>query len=126
MLYNLERQEITYIPHKSDYDLWRSRLPDEDFTAIMTELERVLDQGKVHVSSFVPGSDWTGTVYAPIYEVACEEDETFSAYFFGLLMWVAVMNHPEAWSFIKYNDRDIQGMTYFKIQLPGDPAELSF
>jgi hypothetical protein len=129
MLYTVDKQRITHIPHRNDYDRWRSRLSDEHYTAIMEEFRKVLDKGEVQVSSFIPGSDWTDTVYQPIYEEACDEDDRLAAFFFGLLMWNAVMEHPEAWSFQKYSRAvptaaDIQGMVYFRITLPGDPAEL--
>jgi len=115
MLYTVDRQRIDYIPHRQDYDRWRARLSADQLQAITEELEKVLNQGEVHVSSFVPGSDWTGTVYQPIYEIGCDEDERQAAFFFGILMWVAVMNHPDAWSFLKYKESNIQGMTYFRI-----------
>lgn len=30
-------------------------------------------------------------------------------------MWEAVMKHNDTWSFIKYDENNIKGMTYFKI-----------
>lgn len=115
MLYTVDRQHVDFIPHHQDYDRWCQRLSEDQIQDIMEELEKVLNQGEVHVSSFVPGSDWTGTVYQPIYEIACDEDERQAAFFFGILMWVAVMNHPETWSFLKYKEDNIQGMTHFRI-----------
>jgi hypothetical protein len=49
-----------------------------------------------------------------IYE-ACNEKYQDAAFFFGLLMWEAVMKHNENWSFLKYDENNIKGMTYFKI-----------
>lgn len=115
MLFTIDRVKIDYIPHKKDYDVWRKNLLDNDYIKIMESLEKNLDRGEVHVSSFIPGNDWTNTPYQPIY-IACNEDEQHSAFFFGLLMWEAVMKHNDDWSFIKYDDRNIKGMTYFKIK----------
>ena len=120
MLYTVDRVKITNMPHKKDFDTWRGHLSDVDYQKVMSELSNVLDRGEVHVSSFIPGSDWTDTVYEPIYH-ACDDDDELAAFFFGLLVWQAVQNHPADWSFQKYNDQrgyDIKGMVYFRIELP--------
>jgi len=116
MLFTVDKSKVEYIPHKREYDLWRSRLGDQQHLEIMVELEKVLNEKKVVVSSFVPGKHWENP-YAYIYE-ACDHDEQNSAFFFGLLMWTAVQQHADNWSFQKYDDseRDIKGMTYFKIE----------
>ena len=81
----------------------------------MVEMEKVLNRGEIHVSSFIPGSDWDYPYYH-IYE-ACDHEYQDAAFFFGLLMWEAVMKHNDTWSFIKYDENNIKGMTYFKIVL---------
>ena len=116
MLYTIDRTKIDYIPHKKDYDAWRNNLSDDDYVIIMESFEKILDSGEVHVSSFIPGNDWSNTPYQPLY-IACDENEKLSGYFFGLLFWEAVMKHNDNWSFLKYDDRNIKGMTYFKITL---------
>lgn len=116
MLFTIERVKVDYIPHKRDYDRWRQSLSETDYVNIMESFEQILNNGEVHVSSFVPGNDWTNTPYQAIY-IACDEDEQHSAFFFGLLMWEAVMRHNDNWSFIKYDDKNIKGMTYFKVKI---------
>jgi len=69
----------------------------------------------VLTSSFIPGSDWGYPLYY-IYE-ACNKDYDSSALFFGLLMWVAVMKNSNDWSFMKYDEKNIKGMTYFRITI---------
>jgi hypothetical protein len=73
----------------------------------------------VDTSSWIPGADWTGTVFQPIYE-ACGEDENAAALFFGLLVWQVVMDREDCWSFGRYEKEGIpiRGMTYFRIDCP--------
>lgn len=66
MLYDVDRRQyIENIPHSVEYDTWRSRLTDEQVAAIRGELRGRIDRDKILTSSFIPGSDWTGTVFSP-------------------------------------------------------------
>lgn len=123
MLFTLNKEKITDIPHKREYNLWRSRLSEEDHEKIKEELKKELDRavkdGKgMRTSSHVPGSDWRGKPYQAIYEKACDRNERHSAFFFGLLMWKAVMDHEKSWTFIKRDDI-AKGMTYFILKREG-------
>jgi hypothetical protein len=124
MLYTIDKKKIEYMPHRKNYDLWRSLLSDQQYIEIMIEMENTLNSilnsnKQVFVSSFIPGSDWKFPYYY-IYE-ACDEDIKNAGFFFGLLMWEAVQKHPETWAFMPYEDpnpaKDIKGKTYFKITL---------
>lgn len=124
MLFDLDGNQMNDIPHRRDYDAWRAGLTDAQHSAIMGELHRIMDQaivsGEVRGengifnSSFIPGSDWTGTVYQPIYE-ACNENFDHAKYFYGLLVWKAVMEHRAEWVFIRQEADTTRplGMTYF-------------
>lgn len=121
MLFSIEsNSEITTIPHRRDYDRWRSRLTEEEYGAVFDEINHLIEGTEVQTTSWMPGSDWRGTVYQKIYEIACEEDEVASALFFGLIVWDAFMRHPDWWSMGRY-EKDgvpIQGLTYFRIDPP--------
>ena len=68
MIYSIDSQKyIHQIPHAADFQRWRSKLTDDEFGAIQSELNSRIDGGEIHTSSWMPGSDWTGTVYDPIY-----------------------------------------------------------
>ncbi len=121
MLYSLESDSyIEHIPHKHDYDKWRSRISDEHYQAIYDELNSRISGSDIETSSWIPGSDWSGTVFQPIYEDACNFDETAAAKFFGLILWHVVMEHDEVWAFGRYQlgDVPIEGLTYFRIDRP--------
>ncbi len=124
MLYSLDSQRyICDIPHKEDYDTWRARLSDDECDAIMCELESRIGGDEIVTSSWIPGADWTGSVFQPIYDKACLKNFDASARFFGLLVWETVLNDKNVWSFGRY-EKDgvpIEGLTYFKLSNP--PAE---
>ncbi len=121
MIYSIETQEyLKYIPHKQDYDFWRSRLSDAEYNTIITELQNRIDGKEIATSSWIPGSDWTDTVFQPIWEKACSKDDATAAKFFGLLVWEVFLNHEDVWSFGRYKKDDIpiKGLTYFILKNP--------
>ena len=124
MLATIDGQGVTSIPKRrqSFYQRIRNRMSDADYNAIMDKLEQVLDNvssgDEVVTSSFVPGNNWSNTVYDSIY-IACGpevEPEKYAGWMFGLLMWEAVINHNDLWLFIKSetDDGEPLGTTYFK------------
>jgi hypothetical protein len=121
MLYSIDSGSyITSIPHKKDFERWRSRLTDSEYRTITEELNRRIDGSEIQTSSWIPGKDWSITVFAPIYDGACLQDEQVSAKFFGLILWHVMMEHPDTWAFGRYAKEaiPIEGLTYFKINPP--------
>ena len=118
MLYSLDRfQQVTAVPHEREFRVWTLRLSSAEMKAIKGELNRRVDGGEVHTSSWMPGADWTGTVFQPIWEKACLKNVEAAAKCFGLILWQVMMERPEFWSFGRYKLRDlpIEGLTYFRI-----------
>jgi hypothetical protein len=96
MLYSVDSQSyVKTIPHRSDYDIWRSRLSDEEYYSIVEELRNRIEYDKIHTSSWIPGSDWTDTVFQPICEKACRYDPGAAAKFFGLILWAVLLEDDE-------------------------------
>lgn len=121
MLYSLDKlQEVKTIPHEREYRKWCSRLSDAEVSAITEELNRKIDAGKIHTSSWMPGSNWLGTVFQPIWETACQKNQDAAAKCFGLMLWEVMMKRPDAWSFGRYklNEVPIEGLTYFRVDIP--------
>ena len=121
MLYAIDScSEITNIPHCREFDRWRSRLSDLEYQNIIDDLNNRIEGTEIQTSSWMPGSDWYGTVFQPIYEKSCDFSETSSALFFGLIVWVVFMERPEWWAFGRYenNGIPITGITYFRINPP--------
>ena len=119
MLYSIDdpHKPIGYIPHEKEYRIWRSRLSETEFQAIVDKLNSMVDSDEVHTSSWMPGHDWTGTVFQPIWGVACLKNDEAAAKCFGLILWEAMMNRAEDWSFGRFekNSIPIEGLTYYRI-----------
>ena len=121
MLYSLEPQNwIERVWHQADFDRWRNRLTDEQHAAIQAELNRYVDTREIATSSWIPGADWEGTAFWPIYDGACRRSEEAAAKFFGLLVQEVFIARPETWSFGRYEKDGVEigGMTYFQISRP--------
>lgn len=105
------------LPHYKDFNRWRKGLSDEEFNLIIEDLNRKIDGDEIHTAGWMPGSDWQGTVYMPIYEKACGSDFEQAALFFGLLVWSVFMKRPEAWACGRYEKEGIpiKSMTYFRV-----------
>jgi hypothetical protein len=71
----------------------------------------------IATAGWLPGSDWTGTPFEPIYTKAARGDFDRSAMFFGQLVWYTIMNRPETWGSGRYqvDGRDIGSRTYFRV-----------
>lgn len=115
-------KHIDHVPHAAEYRSWREALDRIDphaYERVHDELDHRFDVREVDTSSWIPGSDWTGTPFQPIFH-ACGEDETAAALFFGLLVWQVVMDREDCWSFGRYEKEGIpiKGMTYFRIDCP--------
>ncbi len=118
MLYSVDSQSyVSAIPHRSDFDIWRSRLSDQEYEAIVNELRSKIECDEIHTSSWIPGAIWTDTVFQPIYEKACRYDPEAAAKCFGLILWAVLLEDDDVWGFGRY-EKDgvpIEGMTYFKL-----------
>ena len=110
---------ITRVPFERDFQTLRGRLTDDEFGAMVDRINELIDKagGEIATAGWLPGSDWTGTVFAPIYTKAARNDFERSALFFGQLVWYTVMNRPEQWASGRYqvDGRDIGSRTYFRL-----------
>lgn len=119
MLYSIDDTQtpITTVPHEQEYRQWRGRLSAAQSSSIKSEINARLDAGDVATAGWIPGSDWTGTVWQPIYDVACQRSVGASGMCFGLMVWETVMERGDDWSFGRYeaNGIPIESLTYFRI-----------
>lgn len=113
-----QQEEITKIPYQKSYRAWVPRMLAADLRAIKNELNSRIDGGEVHTSSWIPGANWRGTVFEPIYTVACKNNQEAAAKCFGLILWEVMTERPEKWAFGHYelNNLPIEGLTYFRIE----------
>ncbi len=121
MLFSIDSGKyIDSIPHENEYNLWINRLSIDELNAIIDQLTDMIDGDEIHTSSWMPGGDWGGTVFHPIYEKSCLLNEEMSGLCFGLILWAVLMDRDDVWGFGRY-EKDgtaIAGMTYFKLVNP--------
>lgn len=114
---------IEQVPFRRDFDALRSRLTQAAFDAMVERMNELIDEsgGEIATAGWLPGSDWTGTPFEPIYTLAARQDYQRSALFFGQLVWYVVMQRPEAWGSGRYqmDARDIGSRTYFRLAKAG-------
>lgn len=118
MLYNIEGERITTIPHKDKYDRILSRITRDQHDAIIEEIHRKIENSSIFNASFLPGSNWEGTPFQCIYE-ACDQDQQEAGYGYGIFCWEAVQRHGGDWVCYKSEEKLKQlglGWTYFKRQ----------
>jgi hypothetical protein len=121
MLYSIDTGKyIENLPHKKEFNSWMKKLPAHDYQKIIETLNERIDGNDIHTSSWIPGNNWTGTVYEPIY-YACGKNNEASGLFFGLILFDLLMERQDAvWGFGRYekNGVPIRGTTYFILQNP--------
>src|SRR6478752_2888059 len=120
MLYDIDKDRpIETIPYRREFDALRSRLTDAEFDGMIARINELIDESGAEIATagWLPGSDWTGTVFEAIYTKATREDFNRSAMFFGQLVWYAIMQRPERWGSGRYevDGRDIGSRTYFRV-----------
>lgn len=119
MLISIDSDKIaTKVPHKKDFDRWRKNISDEDYEKVVDALNEKIDASDIHVASWIPGHDWTGTVYEPLY-YACGKNVVQAGFFFGLILFKILMERTDyLWGFIRteINGVAIKSMVYFLTQ----------
>jgi len=119
MLFTIDGKQITDIPRRRqrEFNMWRSNLSDSDYETVVEEINEYVDAvepDKPFVSSYIPGHDWTDTVYEPLY-IACGRSIEQSGWFFGLIVWQVMIDHPEEWVFKPADEEDdVLGTTYWR------------
>ena len=111
--------QISRVPYPSDFDRLRQHLTDAEFDTMVARINELIDDagGEIATAGWLPGSDWTGTAFAPIYTKAARGYYDRSAMFFGQLVWYTIMNRPERWGSGRYDldGRQIGSRTYFRL-----------
>ena len=107
--------KVEKLPHAHDYARWRKHISDADYDKIVEAINEQIDSHDVNTAGWIPGSDWTGTVYEPLY-YACGRNETQAGLFFGLIVFKELMERTDyVWGFGRF-EKDgvaIRSMTYF-------------
>ena len=120
MLIDISGKEIGHIPFRETFDPLKARLSQGQFKAVVAEIEqRIKDAGdEIVTSSWLPGKNWEGTPFQPIYEIAAKKNEKVAGKMFGLMVWYTIMKHPDRWGSGRFekDGRELSGRTYFRIR----------
>jgi hypothetical protein len=119
---------VTAVPFQPQFSFWKGKIGAPNVDAAKAEIHRMLGSGEVHTTSWMPGRDWTGTAFDPIYWAL--QDEILAAKCFGLLVMECVLERsngmaaevdmstsPENWGSGHY-EKDgypIKGRTHFRL-----------
>ena len=108
---------ITQVPFFQQYRVWMARMTPAEIVAIKDELNTMIDGTEIQTSSWMPGADWTGTPFEPIYNKAARRNQDLAAKCFGLMVWDVFMARPEKWTSGRFekDGEPIGGRTYFQI-----------
>lgn len=119
----MDKEPVSKVPYEAEYRAWVKALGPADHAAVMAEFDRLIQErvdtqdpdAQILTAGWLPGSDWSGTPWDPIYQKAARQDHVQAALCFGLLCWVAFMNRPERWIVGKFelDGRAIGSNTYF-------------
>lgn len=117
MIFDIDSgKRITRDPFLREYNIWRNRLSEEEYAAIEVKINEMIDGNEVHTASWMPGNNWEGTVFEPIYTKACGMNEEDSGRCFGLFIWYIFQNRTDEW-FSGNFEKDgvpIKSRTYFR------------
>ena len=116
--------KVTKMPHAADFARWRKQISDADYEKVVEAINAEVDANDVNTAGWIPGSDWTGSAYEPLY-YACGKNEKQAGLFFGLIVFKVLMERKDyVWGFGRF-EKDgvaIRSMTYFITQV--DPKTL--
>jgi hypothetical protein len=117
MLFNMTTsKEVMKGPYEKDYRLFMSRLSQVEIHQIEATLDEMIDGTEIQTAGWMPGHDWTGTPFEPIYTKAARCNYDLSARGFGLMVWAVFMKRPEKW-FSGHFEKDGKALgsrTYFR------------
>jgi hypothetical protein len=129
--------DVLHLPHRQEFDATWSLISAADRTLIENEINDRLDAliaspdpnwgsitntsiegGRANPATGVRG-DWTGTVFQPIYEIACGMNEELAGMFYGNVWKKVIIDRPELWIGIRFDPAfpqrgiSLGGKTYF-------------
>lgn len=109
-------RRITDVPYAKDYELYMSRMTPDEISKIEASLNELIDGTEIQTAGWMPGKDWAGTPYAPIYYKAAQQNRDVSAKCFGLIVWAIFMKRPERWTSGRFekDGQPISSRTYFQ------------
>ena len=94
------------------------KLDDENplaYQQIERTLNAKINDNEIHTAGWMPGHNWEGTPYYPLYTV-CNQTTQLASMFSGLIVFKIFMEREDEWYCGKFskNGKGIGSMTYFR------------
>jgi hypothetical protein len=118
MLFDLSGRQIKSVPYSAEFSRYMAALSEDEIAAIKTALNGMIDGTTIQTAGWMPGANWQGTVFEPIYFKAANQSYSASARCFGLMVWEVFMERPERWFSGRFekDGEPIRSRTYFQPQ----------
>ncbi|MCR8747223.1 hypothetical protein [Romboutsia lituseburensis] len=106
------------MPHSKNFYSWMKALPSIEYDKIVETLNDMIDGDEVHTAGWMPGSNWIGTVFEPIF-LSLGKNEKKAALFFGLIVYKVFMDREDVWACGRFelNGKSIGSLTYFRVNI---------
>ena len=112
--------EVKDVPYKAEYLRFMSLMTPTEIDNIKRELNDLIEGPEIQTAGWMPGKDWSGTPFDPIYQKAARCNESLAARCFGLMVWEVFMDRPEKWTSGRFekDGEPISSRTYFRYNDP--------
>jgi hypothetical protein len=109
-------KQVTRMPYANEYEAFMSRLSHDEIDSIKAALNQKIEGTEIQTAGWMPGNNWEGTPFQPIYEKAARRDFKAAARCFGLMVWEVFMERPETWTSGRFekDGEPIGSRTYFR------------
>jgi hypothetical protein len=108
---------ITSVPYSREYRTLLARMSSAEIAGAKAALNDKINGSEIQTAGWMPGSDWTGTPFQPIYEKAARFNHDVAAKCFGVMVWEVFMERPEKWTSGRFekDGEPIGSRTYFRV-----------
>jgi len=100
MLYSVDDRTPQRDAHKSDFQVWRSRISDVQYQAMVDAINTFCDRCRSFCASWLPGKDPAIRAAFPPLAAACGGSQEQSGFFFGNIVWRVVYDRTDEWYFL--------------------------
>ncbi len=120
MLYSVESQTVVdRMPYQRQLGRWMIRLTSGEKEAIERSLRAHIADGQLAMGGVIPGINWEGAPFAPIWRVCKQTTITANL---CVALWVYdMMLRDEAWWGFRENENEgesLESLTYFRLDSP--------
>lgn len=78
-------------------------ISEAEVDAVRAALDERIEGSRIETSAWIPGSDWRGTPWQPIFDAGAKGSFELAALMFGLFVWEAFERHDADWFTTKFS-----------------------